>query len=131
MRFIPNDIINIIFEYYINSLEKLVFSMYVLRDSYTLTSNELYKKYTNNSSCKQALCLFIQNSNREYIRILLSNIGYIVTKGEFNDISKYSSRKSVEAIFKYNREKLCLYGAIHEASCTQNNDTLEGLYYLL
>ena len=131
MTFIPNDIINIIFEYYINSLERLVFSMYVLKDSYKLTSNELYKKYKDNSSCKQALCIFIQNSNSEYIRILLSDIGYIVKKGEFNDISKYSSRKSVEAIFKYNQEKLCLYSAIHEASCTQNNDTLEGLYYLL
>ena len=131
MTFIPNDIINIIFQYYINSLEKLVFSIYVLKDSYNLTCYKFYKKYMDNSSCKNALCLFIQNSNREYIRILLADIGYVVTKGEFNDISKYSSRKSVEAIFKYNKEKLCLYGAIHEASCTQNNDTLEGLYYLL
>ena len=131
MTFIPSDIVNIIFEYFINSLEKLVFSKYILKNTYTLNSNEIYNKYTDKSSCKQALCIFIQNNNSEYIRILLSDIGYIVTKKEFSDISIYSSRKSVEAIFKYNRAKLCLYDAIHEASCTQNNDTLEGLYYLL
>ena len=129
MQYLPNELLNIICEYYVDNLYGLIIILSIFPEKrFNIEDRPYFKKFGNISSYRQNLCRLIQEKQLNYIRILLTKFDYIINNEEFADICKYNSREVVETIHTYNRGDVCLYVAINGALYTHNNITLEWLY---
>ena len=129
---LPEEIINIIMEFYINDLNSLIMIIGTIPENIiNIREYNYFDKFYNTHNSQEMLCKYIQQNNVKSLKILLTKFNFYVKSKQFTDICKYNSLDVVKTIYDNNKFTINIYKAIHAASLTFNNRVLEWLYYNL